>query len=273
MGFTLALFLVSLFTGVVGGLLGIGGGMILIPVMTLFFGFSTQDAVSISLIAVIANSLAVVALASKDGLPNIRLALLLEPFAIGFGILGGFAGSLIDSEVLKKVFAVFAGFMAILFLFQKKPQNNVDEVTEEDAPQNQRQRWVYFDRKNRTYHSYSPRRSILLGGIMSGAGFLAGLLGIGGGALVVPAFHFVGSIPMHAATATSSYMMAMSGTGGAFYYFLKGGINWQAATWVNMGVILGAILSRKLAPHIKPQNLKKLFAILLIVISFKMWFS
>ena len=291
----IGVFSAGIAAGILGGLMGIGGGMILIPVLTLGFGYSTQEAVGVSLIAVIASSIAVVGITSREGLPHLRLAMLLEPCAILFGAVGGYVGAGLDSGILSRYFAVFAASIAVLFIVQilkswrvekrlldsKAPGRQIDSIgtaqagsrlTDVQQKDTERVwRWSYWDSRQKRQISYTPKRPGSLIGVMSVAGFLAGLLGIGGGALVVPAFHLISGIPMLPATATSSYMMAMSGAGGALYYAISGTLNWQLAAWVNLGVILGALFSRKISRFVSGQNLKLGFSFLLIFVAIRMW--
>jgi hypothetical protein len=272
----LILLLFSVLAGLAGGLLGIGGGLILVPLLTIGFDFSTQQAVSISLLAVVANSIAVAGLTARDGLPNIRQAMFLEPLALVFGAVGGWAGTQIGGFTLRRIFACFTMLMAILFL-RPSAQNEQRGVKGDGLKGNESKdslsgsAWVYFDRRLGEDVWYQARSPTIMMVVTAIAAFLAGLLGIGGGALIVPAFHFVGGIPLLSATATSSYLMAVSATGGAVHYFQEGLIPLVSAAEVNIGVVVGAFFSRWLAPKIATGLLKKIFASVLLLVSLRMW--
>lgn len=251
-------------TGLVAGFLGIGGGMILVPLLTLFYPFSIHQAIPISLCSVIASSLGVVAASSRNGLCNIKLATKVEPWALLFGVVGGMTGTFFGAVLLKKIFAIFSLTVAILFLKPKK-EEGLQTLSGDGG--------IFYYRKHAKspWQSYTIKAKNFLMVIICFGSYLAGLLGIGGGAIIVPSLHVLGHIPIHAATATSSYIMGMSATGGLIYYSTRGDMPWVEATIINVGVLVGSVTSRQLIGKTDSKWVKLAFSGLLIIVAFKMW--
>lgn len=238
------LFVSGFGAGGLGALLGIGGGVVLVPILTLGFGLSMQTAAAVSLCSVIATSTGAAATYVRDGRCDVRLGMTLELFTVAGAILGSFAAPFLPKSALQILFAV-AMLPALRSMLAAPP-------VESDG-------------------RHGPPQRMPLGCAASfGAGALSGTLGIGGGAIKVPVMTLAMGLPFKVATATSNFMIGVTAAASVFVYANRGLLDLSVATPVVLGVLGGATAGAWLMPRVKTRLLKRIFAVVFLCIGVEM---
>lgn len=264
--FELLLFVTSIGAGFLGSLLGIGGGMIVIPILTLFLHVDIRYAIAASLISIVATSSGAAASFLKDHLTNLRVAVLLEIGTV-FGAITGFVISKsISSVYLYFVFSFFLIFSAVMMLKKKG-----DSLTMNDHPWSRRLRLASsYPGANGKVIEYKVANVPLGLFLMYFAGIMSALLGIGSGILKVLAMDGAMKLPMKVSSATSNFMIGVTATASAGAYLIEGDVHPQIAAPVAVGIIVGSFVGAKAMIAMKPQLIRKIFVVLLIVVSIQM---
>jgi len=255
----------SFIAGLIGALTGLGGGFIVVPLLTLGLGVPMKYAVAASLISVIGTSNGAAAAYLKEKITNMQVGMFLQiPTTFG-AILGAvvviwFA---IPVDVLGMIFGIILIITAILTA-QKKPDHRLPIVPGSLADKLQLQGTFVQQKETISYGSAHP---ILGSVIMSIAGFLSGLLGIGGGVFKVLAMDNVMRLPFKVSTTTSNFMIGVTAVSSAIIYFLNGFVLPQIAAPVYIGIVFGALLGSKILVKIKVDLLKRIFSVVVMIIA------
>jgi uncharacterized membrane protein YfcA len=262
----LLLIVISFAAGLLGSLVGLGGGIVLVPALVLVFGVDVHLAIAASLVSVVATSLGTASTAVSRGLTDLRVGMFLETATA----VGGLAGALVSvtllarhGDVLTLVFIPAIVLGALLMLSRRS--SDVREVVPPD-------RWAdrlrlggtFTDPRDGQRTSYRVTRSgtgLLFSGI---AGVGAGLLGIGGGIFYVPAMNGVMNIPLRVASSTSIFMIGVTAAGGGFVYLYAGDVSALLAAPVVLGVLAGSVLGIRLQPSASTSLLKTVFVVALV---------
>jgi uncharacterized protein len=233
--------------GGLGALLGIGGGIVLVPVLVLGFGIPLEQAVPASLMCVVANSCAAAASYVENKLSDLRLGLTLELATVMGAIVGGLVAAFVAEAMVAVVFGLFALFVALQMLLMRKP-------TQEPA----------------TAADYVPTHYPV--GISGSfvAGGLSALLGVGGGPLKVPLMTYGMRVPFKVASATSNLMVGVTGAASVAAYAWRGQLNLGLVAPLVVGVLAGASVGSRLMLRTPTAVLKKLFALVLLVVAGQM---
>ena len=267
--FSLILICISIGAGFLGALLGLGGGIIVVPVLTLFFGIDIKYAIAASLISIVATSSGAAAGFLKDHLTNLRLAVLLEIGTVSGAIAGFLISSSINSSYLFILFGSFLFFSAIM-MFRKKTDNRATN----NHPWAEKLKLAskYTEKNGEVIH-YNIAHVPLGLFAMFGAGILSALLGIGSGIFKVMAMDGAMKLPMKVSSATSNIMIGVTATASAGAYLMRGDIKPEIACPVALGIIIGSWFGAKLMPKISAILIKRIFIIVLIIASFQMLFK
>ena len=252
--------------GALGSMVGLGGGVFIIPVLVLFLDVPIHNAVSASLLGVVATSTTGSITYLRQGFTNLRLTVSIET-ALALGALtGGMVGVLLDRQTLS---AVFGGLMIVVAVYMAWRRKKAPAPPAEDAELG-RFGATYRDANLRREVRYAVRRFPL--GLVAGlvAGNMSGLLGVGGGWLTVPTLRLGMGVPMRAAVATSSLMLGVTACAGALVYFAKGMVDPSVAAPVVLGVAAGAFLGSRLASRIKSSVLTAILALVLFALALQM---
>lgn len=255
----LLLFGGGIVAGTIGAMLGLGGGVFLVPFLVLVLGVPMHQAIATSIVAVIATSSAGAAINVERRTVNIKLGMLLETTTVLGAIAGGFTGSRLSGASLEKIFAALLTGVSFLMIYRVWRQKS-EEVIETDGliPAS------YFDESKGTTVTYAVRRLPGTMAISLLAGNVSGLLGIGGGIFKVPAMHLISGIPMKAATATSNFMIGVTAAASAFVYFAHGHLDPLVASSAALGVLLGSFFGVLLSRTVKAKVLNWIFAAVLL---------
>lgn len=260
------LFLGAILAGFLGSLSGLGGGLIIIPLLVLGFGTDIHYAIGTSLIAVIATSTATSCAYVKEGYSNIRVGILLETATTVGALFGVVLGSVLSASALKLTFGLFLIYTAINSLTNNSTAHSIPNNDKMAA-------WLnlngeYSDKGG--IHSYNVHYVPWSYLIMIFAGGLSGLLGLGSGVLKVVALDKVMGLPFKVSTTTSNFMIGVTAATSAGIYLKLGYIDPVLTMPVILGVTLGSLLGARLLPHINTKVLRQLFIILICIIAGQM---
>ncbi|MBL0697231.1 sulfite exporter TauE/SafE family protein [Comamonas sp. JC664] len=260
----------SVGAGLLGSLLGIGGGLILIPVLTLLLKVDIQYAVGASIVSVIATSSGAAAAYVRDRMANTRVAMFLELATTAGALSGAFLSGMVGGRGVYFVFGAVMAWSALVML--RRMRVSAEEPVPADALADRLAlHGSYWDESQGREVSYRVTRPLAGLGLMYVAGTVSGMLGIGSGALKVPAMDLAMRLPLKVSTATSNFMIGVTAAASAGVYFARGNIDPFIAGPVCVGVTLGAWLgSRHLMGRVNSTWLRALFVGVLLWVAFEM---
>jgi uncharacterized protein len=260
---------ISFLAGVLGSLLGLGGGIIVVPALTLLLGVDIRLAIGASIISVIATSSGAAAAYVRDRLANLRVAMFLELGTTSGAITGAWVAGLLHPRWLFVLFGAILGYSALAML---KPRERAVARHHAETPLAHRLRLQssYFDDARDVEVRYEPTRPMLGLGLMYVAGIVSGLLGIGSGALKVPAMDLAMELPIKVSTATSNFMIGVTAAASAGLYFARGQIDPFVAAPVAIGVLAGAFVGSRILSRLSSRALRVTFVGVLVVVSLEM---
>ena len=261
--------LVGLVGGTFGSMVGLGGGVFIIPALTLFLGVPIHQAIAASLVAVVATSTTAAAAYVRNDLSNMRLGMTMETMTVTGALIGGLVGASLSKGVLS---AVFGGVMIVVSVYMGLRQRTAQlpPIDDEDLGTLGAS---YYDRNLDCAVRYKVRR-LPLGMVASFiAGNVSGLLGVGGGFLKVPAMVLFMGVPVRAAVSTSSFMIGVTACAGSVIYFARGLVDPVVTVPVVLGVTAGAYLGSRLALRVKSSLLAVTLSVVLFVLSVQMILS
>jgi uncharacterized membrane protein YfcA len=256
----------ALLAGILGSLLGLGGGVVIIPGLVLIFGLPIQEAIGASLVAVIATSTGAASYYVREGLCNIRLGMVLETATTLGSAVGALLAIYTDQSLLAAAFAALLIYSAIHMI--RRPERLA--TPDEKAPGFPELSASYLDKNTGEEVSYCVRH-IPRGLIASFfAGNMSGLLGVGGGTIKVPMMNIWMGVPLKAAAATSNFMIGVTALAGALVYYASGSLSPVVSANVAVGVFFGALFGSRVAHLARSEYLRTIFALVLLVIAILM---
>lgn len=267
--FLIQTFLISIGAGIFGALLGLGGGVILVPILTLGLGIDIHYAIGASIVSVIATSLGAAAAYLRDGVTNIRVAMFLEIGTTLGAITGAFIAGLVGGPGLFILFGVVLLYSAYA-MFRRRNVELPDGVQMGPLANFLQLGGQYYDvalNRQVTYNVRGVRYGLPL---MFLAGAVSGLLGIGSGVLKVPAMDLAMKLPMKVSTATSNLMIGVTAAASAGIYFIRGDVNPFIAAPVAMGVLIGATLGTKIMMRARSTFIRQVFIVVLVLTAVQM---
>lgn len=267
--FTLVTFGISLVAGVLGSLLGLGGGIIVVPALTLLLHVDIRYAVGASIVSVIATSSGAAAAYVRDHMANLRVAMLLEVATTTGALTGAFVAGLVSARWLFVIFGVMLGYSAVMML-RNRTAHAEDAVPPDRIADRLRLHDAYYDKAAGRTIAYRVTRTPIGLGMMYVAGVVSGLLGIGSGSLKVPAMDLAMRLPIKVSTATSNFMIGVTAAASAGVYFARGDIDPFVAAPVATGVLLGATAGSHLLARIQSSVIRLMFVVVLLFISAQM---
>lgn len=259
----------AVLAGVVGSLVGLGGGVLLVPMLTLAFGLPIQYAIGTSIVAVIATSSGSAAAYVRDHLTNMRVGLFLEMATTIGAISGAFLAGFLVPKLLFVIFGVVLLIAAVPLVFK------IGEELPKGVRDDRWAKWLhlsgsYPDRRLGREVSYQVTRTPIGLAMMYVAGVLSGLLGIGSGTLKVIAMDTVMRLPMKVSTTTSNFMIGVTAAASAGIYFSRGDIPPLIAAPVALGVLAGAFIGSRLLTRLSNKTLRLIFLPVLTIIAIQM---
>lgn len=265
--FILFTFLGAISAGLLGALTGLGGGVIIIPLLTLGLNVPFHYAIGASLISVIATSSGSAVAYVKEGISNVRIGLFLE-LATTIGAIGGaFLAIYFSANVMAVVFGGILLFSIYMTLRKKKESLQKPEAYQKGDKWKLNGSYPNIKGEEVPYHVQNVYGGFSLMGV---AGLISGLLGIGSGALKVLAMDSVMKIPFKVSTTTSNFMIGVTAAASAVIYFQYGYILPEIAAPAMLGVIIGAMLGSKLLMKLPAQKLKWIFVVVVFYLAIQM---
>jgi uncharacterized membrane protein YfcA len=266
----IALIALGVFSGSLGALVGIGGGVVVVPALSTLFGYDIKTAIAASLVAVVVTSIAAGSRYVRLGMVNTRLALTLELATALGGLGGGLVGTRIPSGALSVAFGLLLIVTGVLLIRGRSDSGEHVAVTGTDRAGWETRRplgGAYWDDGAGTMVVYEARH-LSLGELVSFiAGVASGLLGIGGGVLKVPAMNLGMDVPVKVAAATSSFMIGVTATAGLSVYLGRGFVDPGIAGPLSIGVLLGALAGTRFAGIASPRLLRWILGVLLLIVA------
>jgi len=263
----LIVFVSGIAAGTTGAMLGLGGGVFLVPLLHLALGFPLRTAAAISLTTVIATSSSVSAARAGTQLINLRLGMVLEVATVAGSLLGGFTAALLSEPTLQRLFGAVTVFAGVAVFGRLNRRSVVLDASADPGPLGGR----YYEEESRATVTYRIKRLPLALLASFAAGNVSSLLGVGGGVIKVPALNAWCGVPVRAAAATSAFMIGVTATGGAIIYFGRGDLPALAAAPAVLGVQLGSLAGLRLAHRAPARFLKLLLASVLFGVAVLMF--
>jgi uncharacterized protein len=250
-----------------GSMLGLGGGVFLVPMFTLFFGIDAKVAVAASAICVVTNSVVGSSVHLRSGFTNIRLAMLLQVTTA----IGAILGALVALEVGETLISVMLGIVLLYAAVSMLRQRRISPPPPApDDPDPWNLRSTYVDPATRKPVTYQPEQIVSGMAISGGAGVLSGMLGIGGGVINVPVMNLMMKIPVKAAAGTGSFMVGMTAVATAAVFWSDNQINPNVVVPAMIGVFLGGQVGSKLTRRVHTDRLVLVFVIVIAYLGMSM---
>lgn len=260
--------IIAVLAGFLGSLVGLGGGIIITPALTILFGIDIKYAIGASIVAVIATSSGSAIAFVKDHVSNMRVGMLLEVFTTAGGIVGALMAGIFSSKLLYIFFSLillnsFYGMLKKTGLINKGKKEE-DKVENDKYADKYKLNSTYYDKATGETVKYNvtnvPHGSL----VMFGAGFASGLLGIGSGAFKVVALDSYMKLPIKVSTATSNFMMGVTATASALIYFFNGTINPAIAAPIALGTLIGSRTGAKVMQRLDAKYIRYIFLPILL---------
>ena len=264
--FELILLACSIFAGCLGAILGLGGGVIIVPILTLGYGINIRYAIAASLISIVATSSGAAASYLKDSLTNLRVGVFLEVGTVAGAVVGFLLASFIQSQLLFLFFGGFLLFSAVMMLRKRG-----EHISQKNHPWSDKLNLhsSYPDKNGKEIH-YKVESVPFALFAMFGAGITSALLGVGAGAMKVIAMDGAMKLPIKVSSATSNFMIGVTASASAGAFLLKGDVIPAIAAPVSLGIIIGSYIGAKLMVKLPAETIRKVFVVVLTIISVQM---
>jgi uncharacterized protein len=261
---TVLLILTGAVTGLVGALLGLGGGVFLVPLLALGLGVPIRVAVAASLISVMATACASATVNLSRGLVNLRLGMVLEVATSLGGLAGGLTAAYLTQRQMFLAFAGTLALMGIVMAARSGRRNVITDATVDPGRLGGRLR------EGDAVYVYRVRRLPLGLAASLFAGAISGLLGLGGGIIKVPVLNSFCGIPIRVAAATSTFMIGVTTAASAFLYFSRGDVAVHLTAAVCLGALPGSLVGARLSDRVHARSLKLLMTATLLLVAARM---
>lgn len=245
--------------GIIASMTGVGGGIFIVPLLTIAYGLIPQHAIGTSLGSIIFTALAATISYARQRRIYYRLGLLMACGTVPGAYFGAYMTTVVSSRLLGLLFGVFLFFMALRMVINdlgRSAKASADALSLTSKPP--REEVASF---------LGVARILILGFV---AGFGSGFFGVGGGVLAVPAMNFGLRIPIHFAIATSMFMMILTSISGAVQHTLARHLHWGYALLLAIGTIFGAQVGAGLSRKISATMLRRIFGIIMLIVSVEM---
>ena len=254
--------------GVFGSLLGLGGGILIVPFLTLVFGFPLLEAVGVSLVCVIMTSGAAAGVYLERRVANLRLGMTLELFTAIGALFGGLIAFLLPERLLEFVFALLLAYTALTMARRRDASEAPADATTAREVEPSGEDRAFLDTLSGPGYRVHRLGFGVIGSVV--AGIASALLGIGGGLVKVPVMHVIMGVPLRVATATSNLMIGITASASAIIYLIRGSIDPYAAAPTAIGVFIGASIGSRTAHRIQLRVLRGLFVAILLYTAWQM---
>ncbi|MBH8576594.1 sulfite exporter TauE/SafE family protein [Nostocaceae cyanobacterium CENA369] len=264
--FSLLVWLGSLSAGFLGALTGLGGGVVIVPLLTVVFGVDIHYAIGASLVSVIATSSGAASAYVKEGYTNLRLGMFLEVATTFGAIFGAIVAAKISTQILAIVFGIILLYSA--YLSRQSRNEHLNNLSSNPLAIRLKLTGTYPTPEGE--QSYNVRSVTFGFGLMFVAGVISGLLGIGSGAFKVLAMDRVMRIPFKVSTTTSNFMIGVTAAASAGIYLSRGYIDPGLTMPVMLGVLLGAVLGARILMRARVPLLRNIFSVVILMLALEM---
>ena len=272
---SLLMLLTGVIAGFIGALLGVGGGVVIIPCLTMFFNFGIKEAIAVSIVSVVATSIAGASRYVEQRITNVRLGMFLETATTAGAVSGAFLAVKVPSSYLYILMGILLIYLSISQLLtrekeEKKLKNDLFVAEEDGLSKKLGLSNSYPDVAEGKEVKYTVTRA--KSGLIASylAGVISAMLGVGGGIIKVPIMNQIMNVPMKAAVATSKFMIGVTASTGALLYLAYGLVNTEAVAPVAIGVIVGATAGTSVMNRMKAGFIKLIFGLLLLYFAYNM---
>jgi uncharacterized protein len=252
---------VAAVAAILGSMLGLGGGVFLVPILTLYFGIDPKLAVGASAVVVVTNSVVGSTNHLRSRFTNLRLAMLLQIATAAGAIAGALFGVVADPRVIYGVFGAVLVYAAVSMVLRREQHVAPPSL---GTPDPLRLGAAFRDPAIGSDVGYIPTRIGAGMGIGVAAGVISGMLGVGGGVVMVPVMNLLMRVPMKAAVGTSTFMVGMTSVATAFVYYSRGKIDPTLVVPAIIGVFIGGQVGSKLTRRVRAHRLALIFAVILL---------
>jgi len=266
--FLIILFLVSIFAGVFGSIVGIGGGVVVIPVLTLLLGVNIHFAIGASIVSIIGTSSGAASVYVKDKMTNLRVGMFLELATTSGAIAGAAIAAYLNSAVLELIFGSIL-LISLVPMVTKIGEDIPKNPELKDLSKRLSLKGSYTEPNGSVVNYNATRPKTGLFGMVI-AGMLSGLLGIGGGAFKVLSMDLAMKLPMKVSTTTSNFMIGVTAAASAGIYYARGDVNPLIVAPVALGILVGAALGARLLVRARNPTIRKVFVVILAVVAVEM---
>lgn len=269
------LFVISIFAGILGALVGIGGGIIIVPALTLMMGLPVHQAIAASLVSVIATSIAGAHSYVEQRITNLKLGMFLEVSTTLGALMGAALALILTGWILSIIFGVLVLSMSIYSYLTRNSEDHYDYSNNRIDPSKKLESYLNIQGsfhdlsldKEISYVVHKPWAGSLVSLI---AGLGSGLLGIGGGVIKVTSMNAIMKVPMKVSVATSKFMIGVTAATSSVLYLISGVINFYLVAPVALGTMAGATFGSSFMNKIKSKHLKLIFTIVAGYLSIRM---
>ncbi len=264
---TLLLLIGSFLAGLLGSLTGLGGGVVLVPLLTIFFKVDIRYAIGASLVSVIATSSGAAAAYVKEGFSNIRIGMFLEIATTLGALCGAFLSTIVPSKVLAIIFGLVLLYSAYL---SRRPRTRRERNLPPDPLATGLTMNGSFPSEDGEIRQYNAQNVPAGFSLMFGAGAISGLLGIGSGAMKVLALDQAMKLPFKVSTTTSNFMIGVTAATSAGIYLNRGYIDPGLAMPVMLGVLAGSLLGARILMKAETKVLRVIFSLVIVTLGAQM---
>jgi uncharacterized membrane protein YfcA len=277
--YILLMFLVAIVAGLVGSMVGVGGGILVVPALTIGFGIPIEYAIGASIISTIATSSASASAYVRDGITNLRIGMFLEIASVLGSIVGVIATLYFVRSGLS--WTIFIVFGVLLFFSAHNVVHNARlerggesrvNTTPNRIAERLHLKGEYEDRSLHVTIRYVAAHAPAGFGVIFFAGLLSGLLGVGGGTLKVLGMDTIMRLPFKVSTTTSNFMIGVTATASTGILYASGYINVLLAAPVALGVVIGSVAGAKILVRSKPAAIRVVFILVMLAFGVEMIF-
>jgi len=255
----------SVLAGMVGALMGLGGGVLIIPMLTAL-GVDIRHAIAASIIAVIATSSGSASAYVRDGIANIRIGIFLSVATTSGALAGAALNGVLPPRVLFFIFSAVLTWSGVVMFRKRQRDPTRPDPAELVASGALGLEGSFYDPALGRVRPYVPRRPGLGFGLMVVAGTVSGLLGIGSGALKVPAMDVAMDLPIKVSTATSNFMIGITALASALVYLQRRDVLVALVAPISLGVLGGSAIGTRMLPRLKAATIRTWFVVVLAVV-------
>jgi uncharacterized protein len=256
----IALGLVAAGAATLGSMLGLGGGVFMVPIFTLFVGIDERVAIGASAVAVVLNSVIGSSVHLRSRFTNIRLAMLLQIATASGALVGALFAVNAPERILNAIFGAVLTYAAVSMLIRRKAASPADL----DTPDPWHLKSNYYDPAVDQSITYTPVNIRVGLGVSGFAGVISGMLGVGGGVIQVPAMNLLMKVPVKAAAGTSAFMVGVTAVATSFVFYADEQLDPTVVTPALLGIFCGSQIGSRLTRRVRAQRLVMLFVVVLL---------